>query len=383
MKPIVKTFTCVAFVGLSPLSPAASIQVSASNKLSLARHSETIEIQVRDLAAMAAKSLNLVHVKDSAGKELICQAIDNDGDELREFDAVLFQADFAANETKTFTLTVGAKQVFAKDTYKAFGRFVRERFDDFAWENDLIAHRTYGKALETWKGEPLTSSTIDIWSKRTPKMVINDWYLADDYHVDHGEGADYYSAGKSRGCGGNGIWENGKLVTSSNFIDSKVLANGPVRILFELKYAPYGNVAGETKRISLDAGQQFDRFESHYKFSGGKPAVAIGLKKAAGEKLEMDAAQGWLAKWEKMEKNAGNQGLAILTRPTDFSGHAEDELNQLLLSKVDDAGVLTYWAGFCWDKTGRFTDAEAWKKHVSQFAQGLASPIQVTTKPLE
>jgi len=136
-------------------------------------------------------------VKDSAGKELICQAIDNDGDEIREFDAVIFQADFAANETKTFTLSVGPKQVFAKDQYKAFGRFVRERFDDFAWENDLIAHRTYGKALETWKGEPLTSSTIDIWSKRTPKMVINDWYLADDYHVDHGEGADYYSAARA------------------------------------------------------------------------------------------------------------------------------------------------------------------------------------------
>jgi len=66
-----------------------------------------------------------------------------------------------------------------------------------------------------------------------------------------------------------------------------------------------------------------------------------------------------------------------------FSGHAEDELNQLVLAKVGDASVLTYWAGFCWDKAGRFTDAEAWKHHVTQFAQGLASPIQVTTKPVE
>jgi len=132
---------------------------------------------------------------------------------------------------------VGPKQVFAKDQYKAFGRFVRERFDDFAWENDLIAHRTYGKALETWKGEPLTSSTIDIWSKRTPKMVINDWYLADDYHSITAKARITIPRAKSRGCGGNGIWENGKLLTSSNFIDSNVLANGPIRILFELKYA--------------------------------------------------------------------------------------------------------------------------------------------------
>ena len=384
MKPIAKTFVCVAFIGFSPVTHAAAqIAVTAANKLPLARQSETIEIPAKELSPLAAKSLNLVHVKDSAGKELICQAIDNDGDELREFDAVLFQADFAANETKTFTLSVGEKQVYSKDQYKAFGRFVRERFDDFAWENDLIAHRTYGKALETWKGEPLTSSTIDIWSKRTPKMVINDWYLADDYHVDHGEGADYYSAGKSRGCGGSGIWENDKLVNSSNFIASNVLANGPIRILFELKYAPYGSVSGETKRISLDAGQQFDRFESHYKFSGGKPAVVIGLKKAAGEMLQTNAAEGWIAKWEKMEKGAGNQGLAVIVHPADFVKQAEDALNQLVLAKVSDADVATYWAGFCWDKAGKLTDAGAWNHHVSQFAQALASPIQVITKTVE
>ena len=53
------------------------------------------------------------------------------------------------------------EKTIKKEQYKAFGRFVRERFDDFTWENDKVAHRTYGKALETWKGEPLTSSTID------------------------------------------------------------------------------------------------------------------------------------------------------------------------------------------------------------------------------
>lgn len=389
MKPITKTFVCVAFIGFPPVTRAAAqIEVTAANKLPLARHSETIEIPAKDLSPLAAKSLNLVHVKDSSGKELICQAIDNDSDELREFDAVIFQADFAANETKPFTLTVGEKQVYSKDQYKAFGRFVRERFDDFAWENDLIAHRTYGKALETWKGEPLTSSTIDIWSKRTPKMIINDWYLADDYHVDHGEGADYYSAGKSRGCGGSGLWENDRLWVSKNFVGSNVLANGPIRVLFELKYEAFnvGALAiSETKRISLDAGSQFDRFENHYGSLNSDEfpllTAAIGLKKAAGEKLEMDAAQGWIVKWEKMEKNAGSQGLAILTRPGNFSAHAEDELNHFVITKLDAGRVLTYWAGFAWDKAGRFTDAEAWKKHVIQFAQALSSPIQVTMKP--
>ena len=45
--------------------------------------------------------------------------------------------------------------------------------DDFAWENDKIAFRMYGPALEA-DGE--VSSGIDVWSKSTPRLVINDWY---------------------------------------------------------------------------------------------------------------------------------------------------------------------------------------------------------------
>jgi len=58
MKPIAKTFACVAFVASSPVTHAARIEVSASNKLPLARHSETIEIAAKDLSPLAAKSLN-------------------------------------------------------------------------------------------------------------------------------------------------------------------------------------------------------------------------------------------------------------------------------------------------------------------------------------
>ena len=66
---------------------------------------------------------------------------------------------------------------------------------------DRIAHRTYGRALETWKGEPLTSSAIDIWAKRVARPVVNEWYMSDNYHHDSGEGCDDYSAGASRGDG--------------------------------------------------------------------------------------------------------------------------------------------------------------------------------------
>ena len=94
---------------------------------------------------------------------------------------MIFQADFAPNETKTFVVTAGKKHEYTKDDFKAYGRFVRERFDDFAWENDRIAHRTYGKALINWKGEPLTSSSIDIWSKlRWERCMVEQRALRPD-----------------------------------------------------------------------------------------------------------------------------------------------------------------------------------------------------------
>ena len=136
----------------------AQVTIKATNKLPIARTNQTIEISGKDLASLNARDLMNIHIKDASGKEVLAQAVDTDFDSRHTPDIVIFQSDFAPNETKTFTATSGTKQIYTEDQFKAHGRFVRERFDDFAWENDRIAHRMYGKALETWEGEPLTSS---------------------------------------------------------------------------------------------------------------------------------------------------------------------------------------------------------------------------------
>ncbi|HKG96919.1 MAG TPA: DUF4861 family protein, partial [Pyrinomonadaceae bacterium] len=215
----ISLFPVLALIALLTPSPQNQLTVTAVNKLKIPRPHETIELTTQDLAPLGEKDLMKIHVRDSSGKELVAQSVDTDYDEFHKPDIVIFQAGFAPNETKTFVVTAGKKREYTKEDFRAYGRFVRERFDDFAWENDRIAHRTYGKALITWKGEPLTSSAIDIWSKRTEKLVINDWYMVDNYHTDLGEGVDAYSAGPTRGCGGNGIWSNDQLYIPTNFVD--------------------------------------------------------------------------------------------------------------------------------------------------------------------
>ena len=376
----------IAFVAFSEFSQARAqekqLTVTAVNKLDLPRRSQTIEISARDLAPLGEKDLTKIHVQDSSGKELLTQAVDTDYDEYHKPDIMIFQADFAPRETKTFTVTVAAKHEYAPADFKAYGRFVRERFDDFAWENDLIAHRTYGKALITWKGEPLTSSAIDIWSKRTPKLVINDWYMVDNYHADGGEGMDDYSAGATRGCGGSGIWSNNKLFAATNFVDSRVLANGPIRVMFELVYEPFnagGSNVSQVLRISLDAGSQLDHFQNFYTLQpDDKIAVAVGLKKVKDEQKELNSGHGWLAIWEPMEKNQGMQGIAAIVDPAALGAASEDERNNLLVLKPAAAKTVSYWAGFAWDRAGSITSAAAWKKYVDEFAEALRSPIEVS-----
>jgi hypothetical protein len=375
---------CILILALAGVWPAVAgpITLRAVNRLDLARPAQTLELPAPMLAPLAAKSLQHIHVQDAAGQEVLCQAVDTDFDPLHRPDIVIFQADFAPGEARAFTASAGAKQVYTREQFKAHGRFVRERFDDFAWENDLIAHRMYGKALETWKGEPLTSSTVDLWSKRVPQMVIDEWYLVDNYHADTGQGADFYTAGPSRGCGGSGLWADGRLWTSGNFVESRVLANGPIRVLFELVYEPFaagGAKVAEVKRITLDAGSQLGHFQSSYQPQGapGPLTCAAGLKKVAGEQKVFNAEGGWLATWQKVEKNQGQQGLAVIAVPRTVAKEADDALNHLLLLKAAPDHTASYWAGFAWDKAGLIADQAAWLKYVGAFARGLASPIEV------
>ena len=208
---------------------------------------------------------------------------------------LIFQHDFAAGEkSATFTVekTDTVSPVFPA---KVFARFVPERLDDFAWENDRIAHRTYGPALAApapaGSGkEVLVTSGLDVWCKRVDYLVVDRWYNKghDHYHKDEGEGMDMYQVGNSRGCGGTGIWDGKKLSVSRNFETWKVVANGPIRAIFELAYEPWdanGVKVSEVKRFTVDAGHNLDEIESTFTFDASEPiTVAIGLNKEPGDK---------------------------------------------------------------------------------------------------
>jgi pectinesterase len=365
-------------------APQAAATASVTNPIAAARPAETVEVTVESLKrALTFDDVRKIHVKDDkTGQDLLTQAVDLDDDGT--FELVIFQADLAASERRTFSLSVGARRIALRDEFRAYGRFVRERRDDFAWENDLVAHRMYGAALETWAQEPLTSSAVDIWVKKTPRLVVSDWYMVDDYHRDLGEGADFYSAGKTRGCGGTGIWQNGKLYPSANFRGSRVLANGPLRVMFELSYDAWdagGQKLSETKRISLDAGQRLNRFESRY--SVPAPRVlqqAVGIKKAAGADVSVRKESGVMRTWEAFANNNGNVGCGVIADPRDVADAPELDGNVLLVTRVAAGRPAIAWAGSAWDRGGTITTAAAWDRYLDDWAARLRAPVVVQVR---
>ncbi len=361
----------------------ATATVTVTNRLDIPRANETITLQAADvLRLLAIDDVRRVHVRDAGGRDVLMQPIDLNDD--GKFEEVIFQVDVGPRETKKLSLAAGERPELRREDYKAYGRFVRERRDDFAWENDRIAHRMYGAALETWAQEPLTSSAVDVWTKRVPRLIINDWYMLDDYHKDNGTGGDFYSAGKSRGCGGNGLWVAGKLYPSANFRDSRVLANGPIRVMFELMYQPWdaaGAKVSEVKRITLDAGQNLDRFESSYKIEGaggdGAMAHAVGIRKAAGSVSAANRDRGTLRTWEPMKGAPGNLGCGVIVTTGEVTGVNEGDSNYLVVTALQRGRPVVYYAGFAWDQAGQVKNVAEWDAYLEQYVRRLSSPLDV------
>src|SRR6185437_4539101 len=141
-----------------------------------------------------------------------------------------------------------------------------------------------------------------------------------------------------RADGGIGLWVNDKLIAPINFSASRTLANGPIRVLFELDYPAFdanGAKITEILRVSLDAGSQLDHYVAKFKGGSGPLTAAIGLKKTSGAKIDYDSKTGSLTSWEPMEKKLGMQGLGIIVDPKLLEKQADDAKNNFVIAKTD------------------------------------------------
>ncbi len=263
---------------------------------------------------------------------------------------------------------------------KTFCRYVPERKDDFAWENDKIAHRAYGKALE---GTNEDAYGLDVWVKRTNKLILNERYKRGEYHIDHGDGMDYYHVGFSLGAGNAVPYINDSIWYSKNYHDYKVLDNGPLRSTFQLLYDAW-NVNGRPvkaiKTFSIDAGSQMTKIKAEYIYEGNDelPVVAgIIKRKDPGEEL-LNEEKGIVMYWEPQHGEDGTTGVGlVLTKPVKKMMETDKHLLALITTENK---AVSYYTGACWDKAGEITNGTQWQKYLENFYRQLQSPLIVVVK---
>jgi len=265
---------------------------------------------------------------------------------------------------------------------KTYARYIPERFDDFAWENDKIAFRMYGKALE---GRPDDAQGLDIWAKRTDQLVIDQWYKTGDYHKDHGQGLDYYSVGMTLGAGDIAPVVDGKIVYSKHYRGHEVLDNGPLRSTFRLTYEPWevnGKNVSVTKTITLDAGSQLNKVEAVYHYEGTEKlpvAAGIVLRKEDGGKIMKLANQQIIGYWEPQHGQDGTLGIAIIGK-SPITGVTEIAGQLLAQFKALADQPLVYYNGGAWNKAGEITSADAWEKYLLRYQERIQHPLEVSIK---
>ena len=255
---------------------------------------------------------------------------------------------------------------------KAFCRFVPERLDDFAWENDRIAFRMYGPKMWTIPSKRC-SSGIDVWVKKVRYPIINKWYKRGNYHRDEGEGADLYSVGKTLGCGGVGFLVGDKLQVNRHYQHYKVIQGEGDRIEFELSYAPLeinGATVTETKNFRMETGSNLFSVRNSFKISGGGAVTAaVGIVLRDGDDA-LQHGKNWIGYAEPESPNDGRTYCGVvLETPAEFKktdGHA------LLLVPVKDGDTLTYHAGAAWSKGLDFKSTAEWMAYVKRHAASAA-----------
>jgi unsaturated rhamnogalacturonyl hydrolase len=381
---------------------ARPVAIRVTNPAQLYRQCETVELSLpRFPRGLRSTSLALM---DGLGSRILDSQIYASGPGQTP-NTFLFQVDLAPGESRTYyILDVSALAAMPQPIVKTYARQIVERYRDMAWESDHIAHRMYHQDLIPAEGT--VSSGVDVWAKSTRALVINKWYKNGDYHNDHGEGLDDYRVGRSRGCGGLGIWDGHNYYVSSNYRSARIVTTGPVRSEFELTYDAWeagGDEVSETKRIRIDAGSNMTRVESMFA-AGPHPQfeIGIGIAQRPGKGvIAKNQEEGWMSYWQPDDRDRGNIGCAIVLpdkikefatesatlpklTPEDLTTPGAEGLppiaNLLAIAPAETGKPFLYYLGAGWSKSGDFPEDTNWENYVREFVTRLRAPLNVTVE---
>ncbi len=367
--------------------------LSVTNSSSIDRVGEMVELDIESADEY------VVYTKE--GDALQCQTT-YDG-------KLIFPATVAAKSTTDYILRKGRR--LALDTI-ATGKVYPQWFDDFGWENDRIAFRTYSEKMGE-RGSIL--SGYDIFTKRYDRPVLDILYgtqfdeeyqailkrlraeesklaqplaAAVTYHVDHGFGMDYYVVGPTLGSGTAALVSDGEIQYPGFYDSCEILDGGGLRLTFRLTYDPVnigGEMIQEVRTITLDKGTHFNYIEVEYQNLTKPTDLVIGLVMHDEGETSL-RGDGYIAYAEPMHQY-GWQTYNAVIYPEESANNIQyfDEAKGAAQGHVLSEGLYTpgaklcYYMGAGWNRWG-FATPEEWFDYVEQQNEVVNNPLAVKVK---
>lgn len=418
---VVKYFV-LTFTIFNPCSLYAAdrVTITVANSLPTPCSTELAEVDA-SLIQARLDGITTFFITDADGKEVPSQ-ITYDG-------KLIFPVGVPAKGKSIYYAQKGQPSVYEP---KVFGRQFPERVDDMAWENDKVAFRCYGPALQR-SGERAWG--YDVWNKRTSRLIVEARYaseldpdmqraiqklrnigqgnLADDlynaisYHVDHGDGMDCYKVGSTLGCGTAALYVNERIKYPRCYTTYEILDRGPLRFTVKLAYGTEnidGMAVFETRIISLDAGSHLNKAVISYSGLTYETPLAVGIvvhnenpnayvqNNTGGYMCYEDLGDPNQYKEKYRAKQNADFGHifvgTVFPQTTkEMKYQSENGLpgaygHILAISSVNNASPFTYYFGSAWDRneeTGIFSLTD-WEAYLSNFVRQVRNPLKVTIK---
>lgn len=280
-------------------------------------------------------------------------------------------------------------------TQRVFGRFVPERKDDFAWENEYAAFRMYGPALRPEN----PSNGVDLWLKASSELIVDSFYYREHtlglpYHINYGKGLDCYKVGHTAGAGGLVVIANGKTYVGGAYDRWEIIKQTSKKLIFRLEYDSLlvnRHVLREKVIITAEAGKILNRADvvltatdewepeerllvgggiymhdtiDHYELLNKLDAVvyaedALSDKTAAKMNYEYNG-----------NISQGRSYIAVCTPNAYMIG--TEEGNLVSVAQYELGETLTYYFGACWSEYKNekgehvFPSDEAWIEAVTK-----------------
>lgn len=400
--------TVLSACGEQP-APIAEEPIGGKRPLATITLSNPSEFARKDQASVFSfdelgLSVNASYRVTNEGVEVASQASDTDGD--GDKDALVFVADYAPAESKTFdivegTAAVPGKRTQAEVSIKTGGAWEEQKYIGGAFTNvDAVTpppQYTDHSEFIRYEGPGIESEKVgyrvyldwrngfDVFGKTTTELVLQgiglDGYAS--YHEPANWGLDILKVGKAVGIGGYGYWDGEKIIRVSETSGraTRVVENGPLTSTLEITYDDWnvGSLTTDLRAmLSMTAGSHLVR--TRLEASPELDNVAIGIvKHPDAEIIEGDleiSGHAWtyIATWGPQALADGELGMALLFRKNTRAKQTEDEHNIVSVMRLGD-GRLEYYFGAAWsEEPNGITTRGAFVEWLEQEAEKLTMP---------